>query len=128
MKRPCSATTTACCCLCCCVFFSVFFRNDVVVAVFERMAFSIAFTTIAEENGLTETEKGFAMASYYFGFTVSQVCMYAYIDLYAGRLPRRYVLSLCLSFSVSSNGHINTISLRRESSSSAGQRIPARTA
>lgn len=42
-------------------------------AVFERMAFSIAFTTIAEENGLTETEKGFAMASYYFGFTVSQV-------------------------------------------------------
>lgn len=38
------------------------------------MAFSIAFTTIAEENGLTETEKGFALASYYFGFTVSQVC------------------------------------------------------
>lgn len=45
-------------------------------AVFERMAFSIAFTTIAEENGLTETEKGLAMASYYFGFTVSQVSMH----------------------------------------------------
>lgn len=61
--------------VCAAVFFFCFFRNDVVFAVFERMAFSIAFTIIAEENGLTETEKGFAMASYYFGFTVSQVCM-----------------------------------------------------
>ncbi|CBJ31619.1 conserved unknown protein [Ectocarpus siliculosus] len=37
------------------------------------MGFNIAFTTIAEENGLTETEKGLTLSSYYFGFTVSQV-------------------------------------------------------
>ncbi|CAM9138832.1 unnamed protein product [Ectocarpus sp. 4 AP-2014] len=43
------------------------------VSFFERMGFNIAFTTIAEENGLTETEKGLTLSSYYFGFTVSQV-------------------------------------------------------
>ncbi|CAM9715612.1 unnamed protein product [Ectocarpus fasciculatus] len=43
------------------------------VSFFERMGFSIAFTSIAEEHGLTETEKGLTLSSYYFGFTVSQV-------------------------------------------------------
>ncbi|CAM9686064.1 unnamed protein product, partial [Scytosiphon promiscuus] len=43
------------------------------VSFFERMAFSIAFTSIAERNFLTETEKGLTLSSYYFGFTVSQI-------------------------------------------------------
>lgn len=37
------------------------------------MGFSIAFTEIATEMDLTETEKGSVFAAYYYGFAVTQV-------------------------------------------------------
>lgn len=37
------------------------------------MGFSIAFTDIATEMRLSETEKGSVFASYYFGFALTQV-------------------------------------------------------
>ena len=37
------------------------------------MGFSIAFTDIATEMGLTETEKGSVFAAYYFGYALTQV-------------------------------------------------------
>ena len=37
------------------------------------MGFSIAFTDIATEMKLTETEKGSVFAAYYFGFALTQV-------------------------------------------------------
>lgn len=41
--------------------------------VWERLGFTIAFTSIAENRDLTETEKGIVFSSYYYGFAVTQV-------------------------------------------------------
>lgn len=37
------------------------------------MGFTIAYTSIAEEMGLTETEKGIVFSSIFYGVTVAQV-------------------------------------------------------
>lgn len=43
------------------------------LAVWERTGFSIAFTDIATDMNLSETEKGTVFAAYYYGFSITQV-------------------------------------------------------
>lgn len=54
-----------------CTFYSL--SGHTRVADWERLGFSIAFTEVATNMNLSETEKGVVLAAFYYGYSITPV-------------------------------------------------------